>query len=92
MTRCICCFASTLLFVMLFGHLVSETSFAQDEKNGEPEFKMLFDGTSLKNFRGYSQEEITGWNIVDGMFRVAFANCARLPAAWVKDGTQLAYA
>jgi len=46
-----------------------ETETAEmGETAGEITFETLFDGTSLKHFRGYASEEVgAGWKIVDGV-------------------------
>lgn len=75
MKRCIFCFPNAfqfaVLFALMFTCLASEISYAQDKKNDEAEFDVLFDGTSLENFRGYAQEKITGWEIVDGVLHAS---------------------
>jgi hypothetical protein len=66
--------ASVLLLVLGTGALADETALntltEEEKKTG---FKLLFDGKSTENFRGYNMKEMPpGWKVIDGVLtRVA---------------------
>jgi hypothetical protein len=49
------------------GQVVSEARSAVDVSPGGPQWEVLFDGTSLDNFRGFKRSSVSdGWKIING--------------------------
>lgn len=64
-------FLAAIIFLSFAGNVAcSQDQQTSSHQSTESESKVLFDGSSLKNFRGYKTEELgSGWSIDNGTLR-----------------------